>query len=140
MGNRKFKNAQANASPRVQPPQGARVSTNDQKPIFNLEHLKGDYCLSKCSTEQKAAFVDRLWTLSKMTWGEIQRAQRHGLGHEEISRDSLGDRSYPAELSDDVPILAFRFMGFAPFLGYRIDRVFAVLIVDPAMTAYDHGP
>ena len=77
--------------------------------------------------------------LEQVDLGKIQRAPRHGLGTEEIARASLGDRAYPGDLSDDVPILAFRFMGRAPFLGYRVDRVFTVLMIDPKMTAYKHG-
>ena len=135
MGNR-FKRPAGKTSPRLQPQDPPRVSSNDQKPIFNLEHLKGAYCLSECSTEQKAAFADRIWRLSRLTWGEIQRAHRHGLGAEEIARESPGMDSFPPELSPDQAILAFRFMGMGPFP--RLPGVFTVLIVDPKMTAYDH--
>jgi hypothetical protein len=77
--------------------------------------------------------------LSKLTWGDIQCAPRHGLGHEIISRDSLRASNFPAELTHDVRLLAFRFHSKASMVGYRIDRVFAVLFLDRNFTLYDHG-
>lgn len=74
-----------------------------------------------------------------MTWAEIQRFPRHGNGSEILSRESLGDRSYPVEVTDDVNILAFRFFGKAPMVGYRIGRVFTVLFLDRDFSLYDHG-
>jgi hypothetical protein len=114
-------------------------STNGQRPIFNLEHLGGDYCLSACTTEEKAAFADTIHRLSKLTWGEIHRAPRHGLGSEIIDRASMGKRTYPPDATEDVNMLAFRFHGKAPMVGYRIGRVFTVLFLDRDFTLYPHG-
>ena len=124
----------------VRPGPAAPVgSTNHLTPVFDLSQLRGEYCLSACTADQKAAFADRLHLLSRMTWGEIQRAPRHGLGTETIARSALGERQYPPEATEDVPILAFRCFGHGPMIGYRIDRRFVVLILDPNCTAYDHG-
>ena len=136
---KKIKVGVVKAGARVQAPPPGRASSNDSRPIFNLEHLGGEYCLSRCTPEQRVAFVDRMLALSRMTWGAIQQQPRHGLGSEIIQRNQLSRTNYPPDLSDDVPILAFRFMGMAPFLGYRTDRMFTVLIVDPKMTAYKHN-
>ncbi len=114
-------------------------STNDERPIFNLEHLGGDYCHSKCNREQKAAFADTLHRLSKLTWSEIQCAPKHGSGTEIISRVALGAREYPPEVSQDVRLIAFRFFGKAPMVGYRMGRVFTILFLDRDFTRYDHG-
>lgn len=114
-------------------------STNHQWPIFCLEYLEGDYCLCRCTREEKAAFAETLHRLGHMTWAEIQRFPRHGNGSEILSRESLGDRSYPVEVTDDVNILAFRFFGKAPMVGYRIGRVFTVLFLDRDFSLYDHG-
>jgi hypothetical protein len=134
--------------PSQEPNKGARIgphetstelSTNDLRPIFSLEHLRGRYCLSMCTTEEKAAFADAIHKRSQMTWGEIQRAHKHGLGSETIRRDALRVQTFPAELTEDVPILAFRFHGNAPMVGYRRGRVFVVLHLDRDFTLYDHG-
>jgi hypothetical protein len=114
-------------------------STNHLKPIFNLEHLKGHYCLSVCTTEEKAAFADAIHKRSQMTWGDIQRAPKHGLGSETIKRGALRVQSFPPDLTEDIPILALRFHGNAPMVGYRRGRVFTVLHLDRDFTLYDHG-
>jgi hypothetical protein len=138
MGGKSKRDPGARRGAHVQPIPPARISSNHQKPVFDLSQLRGEYCITRCTLEEKAAFVDRLHRLSQMTWAEIQIAPRHGLGTEIISRDSLGDRTNPTEMTEDVPLLAFRFMGLAPFIGYRTDRIFTVLIVDPRFTAYPH--
>jgi hypothetical protein len=74
-----------------------------------------------------------------MTWGEIQRSYRHGGGSEIIPRYRFGKRSFPPEVTEDVNILAVRFHGNAPMVGYRIDRLFTVLHLDRDFTLYDHG-
>jgi hypothetical protein len=119
-------------------PTDASGSTNREHPIFSLEYLGGDYCLSKCTTGEKVAFVDRLHALSRMTWGDIYRAPRHGFGCETIERSAIGTRSLPSEMSEDVALLVFRFYGKAPMVGYRKDRVFFVLFLDRDFTLYKH--
>jgi hypothetical protein len=134
--------------PSQEPTKGAKIlphaatsagSTNNFHPIFNLEHLEGDYCLSRCEDGDKAAFADTLHKLSKLTWREIQQSPRHASGTEIIPRHMLGSRSFPAEVTEDVNILAFRFSGTKAMVGYRRDRVFIVLHLDRDFTLYNHG-
>lgn len=129
-----------NRGPRIGSPGAeSRVSTDPQTPIFSLQHLSGEYCLSHCTKEEKAAFADTLHKLGRMTWSEIARAPRQGSGSEIIPRDSIGARTLPAEATEDVQLRAFRFYGKAPMVGYRIDRIFTVLFLDRDFTLYDHG-
>ena len=121
--------------PRVPPPGG----TDDQRPIFDLQHLSGPYCLTACDQAQQAAFVLTLHRLSRMTWGEIQRSPRHGLGAEKIAVSSLR-ASLPTSFTPDVTfVLAIRFNGKAPMLGHRSGPVFTILLLDRDFSAYDHG-
>ena len=113
-------------------------STNHLKPEFNLEFLTGDYCLTHCTKDEKAAFAERLHELGRMTWQEIQQAGRHGQGTEIIARHAFGDRQFPAEVTDDVNILALRFSGRKPMVGYRRGRVFVILFLDRDFTLYKH--
>ena len=55
-------------------------------PIFSLNHIKylGDYCLSKCSEENKSVILYKLLRISQLTWKEIKTAHRKGLGCEQI--------------------------------------------------------
>ena len=62
-----------------------------------------------------------------MTWQEIINVPRHGLGHEIIPND------------ESVNILAFRFSGQKPMVGYRQENVFYIIWLDRNFTLYDHG-
>jgi hypothetical protein len=126
--------------------QGARISapgnadtgsTQGQTPVFGLEYLRGQYCLSECSDEHKAAFASRLHLLSGKTWGEINIAPRKGIGFEKIKRDQL-NATVPAHVSSETAIIAFRYHGNHPMVGYRDGRVFHVLFIDRDFTLYDH--
>ncbi len=73
-----------------------------------------------------------------MTWNEIICAQRHGMGFETISRDEIR-RPMPAHITDDTTIIAFRFSGMKPMVGYRSQSMFHIVWFDRAFTLYDHG-
>ncbi len=112
-------------------------STNHFKPLFSLEYLQQNYCLSKCDQEEKAAFADALHKRSKLTWNEIVRADRHGLGSENISQSSI-TAPIPPHITDDVNLIAMRFNGMAPMVGYRRDAVFYIVWIDRDFTLYPH--
>ena len=112
-------------------------STQSQTPLFCLNMLRGNYCLSQCEQEEKAAFADTLHKLSKLTWAQIMASNRHGSGCEIIARDSL-KFDLPSTVTDDVRVLAFRFHRKAPMLGFRNGRTFHVFALDRDFTAYPH--
>lgn len=114
-------------------------STNHEHPIFDLQRLEGRSCVTKCSTQLQADFALTIHKLSKMTWQQIQGAQRHGLGTEKIAKFGLREDLKHKLTEDQEYLLAFRFSGKTPFLGYRIDRIFVVLCLDFDFSAYDHG-
>jgi hypothetical protein len=117
--------------------QSLRTSSNQMRPKFSLEHLAKSHCLSNCLKEEKSAFVDKLHELSQLTWQQIQQAPKHGLGHETIARSSI-KAAVPHHITEDVRFLAFRFMGKAPMVGYKVDEVFFVVWIDRAFVLYDH--
>lgn len=107
-------------------------------PIFCFKYLHKDYGLEPCSAEQKISFVERLCTLSKMDWQDIQLAHRHGMGSEKIARSAI-QPGIPAGISEDVEhFLALRFYGKAPFVGYRNKFVFHVVFIDHNFSVYRH--
>lgn len=122
---------------RLKTPSTSTGSTQSQTPLFCLNMLQGKYCLSHCEQQERAAFADTLHKLSKLTWAQIRASNRHASGCEIISRSSL-KFSLPSTVTDEVDILAFRFFGKAPMLGYRDGRTFHVLAIDRVFTAYDH--
>lgn len=115
----------------------SNFSTNDQKPIFSLEHLQEKYCISDCNKDQKAAFADALRKCSQMTWNEIICAPRHGLGQEIISQDAIKVKK-PLDLSPDTKLIALRFDGKAPMVGRREGRLFIIYWLDHNFSLYNH--
>jgi len=121
-----------------EPSPPASVSTQQLRPIFCLEHLRGDYCLTKCEVKEKARFAETLHRLSQRTWADIQATPRHKKGCETISRDALRV-PLPRSVTEDVTFLAIRFDGKKAMVGYRNQRVFHVLWLDRNFTLYNHG-
>lgn len=105
-------------------------------PKFSFTHLKGDYSLSQCTKDEKASLADTLYQLSQVTWNVIFHAPRHGIGFEKIAFDSTkGIR----EDFKEKGLIAFRFYGKAPMLGYREQETFYILALDRNFTCYNHG-
>ena len=113
---------------------------NKMVPLFSLERLQsGSYCLSNLDKEDKAAFADAIFKRRNSTWNEIQQKDRHGLGFEKISVNSIRP-SVPKFITEDqANLIAFRFNGLKPMIGYRSKNVFYVLWFDHNYSVYDHG-
>ncbi|MDZ7857846.1 hypothetical protein [Sphaerotilus sp.] len=116
----------------------AGASSQHLKPKFSLEHLDRTFCLSACTRDEKAAFADRLHELSQLTWRDIAGTGRHGQGSETIARSAIRS-PIPACITEDVRIIAFRCIGKAPMVGYRVDEVFFVVWIDRGFSLYNHG-
>ncbi|MEO5372870.1 MAG: hypothetical protein H7840_01180 [Alphaproteobacteria bacterium] len=126
-------------SGRLAPPHSAADDTNTLKPHFSLEHLAvgDDFDLTACNQQGRAEFAVAIRDRSRMTWAEIMRAPRQGLGFEKIGSLNV---TIPGTVPADKRgrIVAFRFGQLARFLGYRDGRVFHVLWIDPAGRCYSH--
>jgi len=114
------------------------IPAEQQPPIFSLEYLQRDYCVTACQPQEQAQFAIRLRKLSEISWKQIKAAPRHGLGHEKISQDAIRE-PIPKHITADVSFLAFRFSGMKPMVGYRSGRIFYVVWLDRDFTLYDHG-
>ncbi|MGP2880864.1 hypothetical protein [Serratia marcescens] len=110
---------------------------DNSPPVFSLRYLQRDFCIDCCEKNEKAAFADKLFKLSKLSWADIRQADRHGLGTEKISRDSI-KAAIPAHITPDVDFLAFRFCAKAPMVGYKIGSVFYILWLDRNFKLYKH--
>lgn len=111
-----------------------------EKPVFSLQYLCTDraYDVEHANIEDQAAFAKRIAKLSQMSWNDIRQAPRHGLGSEIIAREAI-NVGIPSHITEDVNLLAFRFNGMKPMIGYRCSRgVFHVLWLDRDYTIYNH--
>jgi hypothetical protein len=115
----------------------SRIDYDKEKPTFCLRFIDPQYCISKCDKDEKAAFVDKIYRMSQMTWLQLRMADRHGMGSEKLPRDSI-KRPIPAGISEEVSILAFRFSGLKSMVGYRQDGLFHIIWLDRDFTLYDH--
>ncbi|WKM72880.1 hypothetical protein Q2T70_03790 [Klebsiella oxytoca] len=106
-------------------------------PIFSLRYVQKDFCIDCCEKHEKAALADSLFRLSKISWSEIRKAGRHGLGTEKISRSAI-KAPIPSHVTEDVEFIAFRFCSKAPMVGYKLGAVFYVLWLDRAFKLYKH--
>lgn len=114
-----------------------------KKPAFSLEKLVSDkrFSLAGCDKDQKAALIDQMFKLSQLTWRDLKFSHRHGPGYEKIARTSL-NAEIPETIPEDANIIAFRFHGKAPMVGYRDGRtrsIFYIVWLDRNFRLYDHG-
>ena len=128
------------AGQRIRAQPSLSISPQQMRPKFCLEHLRKSHCLSNCTKDEKAALADRLHELSQLTWQQIVQAPKKGQGHEIISRNAIGKDVIPALITEDTNIIAFRFFGKAPMVGFRDAEVFHIVWIDRAFDLYDHGP
>jgi hypothetical protein len=123
---------------RLSVPETIDVPPEEQPPLFSLRYVNKDYSISKCTKDEKAAFADTLYQLSQLRWSQIKASSRHGLGYEKIDRNVIKS-SIPSHIKDDVNLIAFRFCGLAPMVGYRDGAVFYIIWLDRDFTLYPHS-
>ena len=83
-------------------------------------------------------FANAVFLRKNLTWNEIKRAGRHGLGTEKISKDAIKEAT-PKFITEEIDTyLVFRYNGLKPMVGYRQRDVFYILWFDSDFTLYDH--
>ncbi|MBW5843042.1 hypothetical protein H0I54_14625 [Yersinia kristensenii] len=115
-----------------------RDSPEQRPPEFSLRYVQNAYCITNCQANEKVAFVDKLFRLSKLSWAQIKQVDRHSLGFEKLPRHSI-KAGIPKHITDDVDLIAFRFCNKAPMVGYRREATFFILWFDRDFSLYDHG-
>lgn len=108
-------------------------------PVFSLEKVqKGNYCLSSLDQEHKAMFSEAIFRRKSISWKEIKRIDRHGLGTEKIPKSAIR-APIPKFITEDLShFLVFRYKGKNPMVGYRQRDIFFVLWFDHDFTLYSH--
>lgn len=112
------------------------VSDEDRKPKFSLRLLQPSHCISQCEKDDRAAFAEKMRRLSQLTWAQIRQQDRHGLGFEKISHDAI-KVGIPEEAKAEK-LIAFRFSGPKPMVGFKKEATFYVVWFDRDFTLYNH--
>lgn len=119
-------------------PEDEARNIDQSPPEFSLRYLQKGFCIDCCEQKEKAALADKLFRLSQLSWTEIRRQDRHKLGYEKIARNAIKS-AIPVHVTEDVDLIAFRFCGMAPMVGYKREATFYILWLDRAYTLYNHG-
>ena len=136
----KIRQPKQNKGKRIKIHEDAKRSSQQERPLFSFEFLNHDarYALSRCSSEEKSRFIEKIVNLSQLTWAEIQSSNRHKVGYEKIPAKKIRAKLHP-EADSKRDYLAFRCIGKAPMVGYRVGRIFYVLWIDRDFTLYKHS-
>lgn len=119
-------------------PQSDMERPDECHPVFSFEYMVSDFDVDKCEKNDRANLAVTLLKLSKLTWAQIKGAHRHGLGFEKIERKDI-KTGIPQCITPEVQLIAFRFSGKKPMVGYRLKRTFYIIWLDRNFSLYDHG-
>ncbi len=106
--------------------------------VFCLRRMASGYTVSDCDSDDRAAFAEKLYRLSQLTWPDVYSSHRHGLGAEKIARGNLRP-CVQDRIPEDVAPIAFRFSGKKPMIGYREESILRIVALDPKFEAYPHS-
>lgn len=132
---KRIKHVVPSKGPRIKQPAIDILSTDDYYPVFSLSYMDGKYCITNCSQDEKAAFVDQIRLLSQLKWIELKLAPRHGHGFEKITHMNV---TIPQYIKEDAKFIAFRFQGMKTMVGYRDLAVFHIIWIDRDYSLYKH--
>ena len=115
----------------------ACISSNNKRPVFSFANIQSSHGLKDCPDKDKIALLDKLSQLSQMTWQEIFQNDRHKTGQEKIPVKSIKEQVPPC-VKADTNLIAIRYKGKAPMIGYRENEVFYILWIDYDYKVYKH--
>lgn len=132
-------------SPRLRTPnivQGERVrvseATDDRHPIWCFRHLDPEWGLARLDARTSSGlFLSALYARSQLSWNDIAKAARTGLGWEK-GNDLKFAPSIPS-IAASKTLYVFRIQGNnGRFVGFREGSTFRVIFVDPDFDLYKH--
>ena len=122
----KIKPPQASKGKHIKTPEEGAASDH-LTPFFCLSQIARNFCVLNCEVGEQAAFACKLRKMSEMTWADIKKAPREGLGCEKIY--SIDKDLIPAG-AKGKRILSFRISDIYRMIGYRDNRVFHIFWFD----------
>jgi hypothetical protein len=126
-------------SPEIKPI-AIKYVPEDNPPRFSFRYIVNDskFSYDSLEREDKVNLINTLNVLGRLTWRQIHRQPRDKSGCEIINRKSL-KLALPANVPEESNILAFRFSGMAPMLGYKSAfGTFYIIAFDTKFKAYKH--
>ena len=120
------------------PSANAKENYGRESPTFCLRYVDPKCCITNCDKNDKAAFAERIRKLSTMTWNDIIQADKHGFGREQIPQDKIRAKM-PSHITKDMTLIALRFSGKKPMVGYQHKAMFHILWFDRDFKLYNHG-
>ena len=135
-GKGKLKRKKPQSGNKISPPESNKFKNIDY-PVFCFKYLQKGYSITDLDANNKSALLEQLYKLSQLSWSNIQTTHRHGMGTEKIDQNSIKP-PLPSFVTKEVTLLALRYLGKQPFVGYRFDHVFHILYIDHNFTVYPH--
>jgi hypothetical protein len=134
---KQIKKIEGKSGPHIKLPDQKDLDTNKDVPFFSFLHLQSGHCVKSCEADDQVAFAQKLQELGSLTWAEIIGSGRHGLGKEKIPACQI-QKSIPIGVPKDK-LIALRFSGKKPMVGFREGRVFHILWLDHKWDVYKHS-
>lgn len=119
-------------------PYSQHPNYNREHPVFSFVYMQDLYHFNECSKDEQSAFTGKLIKLSHLTWQDIELASRHGNGKEIIAKSAI-NAPIPNCVKEDTNLIALRFCGKKPMVGFRERNIFYILWIDRNFTLYNHG-
>ena len=116
----------------------SKPSPEELPPVFSFEYIQSPYSQEECQPAEIVALVKKLCQPRKVSWRQIKQSHRHGYGCEQIQQSSIKGVVIPKFITPDMTLLAFRFCGLAPMIGFRSERIFHIVWLDRDFTLYKH--
>lgn len=116
------------------------TDSNKLRPKFCFQHLLPAHDVNSLKDKDlKAALVDQMQRLSQMSWNDIERAPRHGLGQELIPINRL-KINLPETFTDTQKVHVLRYSGRLPMVGVRVKEVLHLVAIARTFDdIYDHS-
>jgi hypothetical protein len=137
----KIKQNQLTGSSKLLAPQSIeRTPDILEYPSFSFRFLQKNtgHHLDNCKEEDRLQLICQIVKLSELTWNQIYSSHKHGFGSETIPYKKIKP-TIPSHVTKDSTLLALRFSGHKPMIGYRDGATFFVLFLDHNFSVYNHG-
>lgn len=106
--------------------------------MLSLRCLQGGFGVEEMTPNQRSEFLVKWAKRSGLTWDELAKHDRHGLGYEKLPMTEIKPRV--PEKYQQEKFVVFRHEGNLPFVGFRAGDVFYVLWIETKYgDLYDHG-
>jgi hypothetical protein len=120
-----------------EPSKSTEDDTNQLYPHFSFQYLDKDYCISRCTKEEKSALAEMFRIYGQKTWIEIILTSKNKNGMETIPQNQIKGK-LPKIVTPDSELVVFRFGNNIPAVGHRTGRIFHLIWIDRNFNLYKH--